>query len=79
MLFSFGAHNCPGRFFAANEIKIALCHLLLKYDWRFCSGSSKGCELPRLETMDTGVKIRKDYKIEYRRRQAEIDLDVKSC
>lgn len=28
-----GEHACPGRFFAAIEIKILLCHLLLKYEW----------------------------------------------
>lgn len=25
-----GQRSCPGRFFATNEIKYALCHLLLK-------------------------------------------------
>ncbi|KAJ3578021.1 hypothetical protein NPX13_g2546 [Xylaria arbuscula] len=30
--FGHGLHACPGRFFAANELKIALIHLLLKYD-----------------------------------------------
>ncbi|TDZ54994.1 Cytochrome P450 monooxygenase pyr3 [Colletotrichum trifolii] len=27
-----GQHACPGRFFAANEIKIALAQLLIEYD-----------------------------------------------
>jgi len=36
--FGHGLHACPGRFFAANDIKIALCHLLLKYDWRLPDG-----------------------------------------
>jgi cytochrome P450 len=31
--FGHGKHACPGRFFASNEIKVALCHLLMKYDW----------------------------------------------
>ncbi|KAH7029634.1 cytochrome P450, partial [Microdochium trichocladiopsis] len=31
--FGHGNHACPGRFFAATELKIALCHLLIKYDW----------------------------------------------
>ncbi|KAF4906646.1 Cytochrome P450 monooxygenase easM [Colletotrichum viniferum] len=31
--FGHGKHACPGRFFASNEIKIALIHLLMKYDW----------------------------------------------
>ncbi|RSL87603.1 hypothetical protein CEP51_002120 [Fusarium floridanum] len=30
--FGHGKHACPGRFFAANEIKIALAHLLLEYE-----------------------------------------------
>ncbi|OJJ45420.1 hypothetical protein ASPZODRAFT_99457 [Penicilliopsis zonata CBS 506.65] len=33
--FGCGTHVCAGRFFAANEIKIILIHLLLKYDWKF--------------------------------------------
>lgn len=30
--FGYGKHTCPGRFFASNEIKIILTHLLIKYD-----------------------------------------------
>ncbi|RAH46897.1 cytochrome P450 [Aspergillus brunneoviolaceus CBS 621.78] len=33
--FGHGMHACPGRFFAANEIKILLVHLLMRYDWKF--------------------------------------------
>ncbi|OJD36815.1 cytochrome p450 [Diplodia corticola] len=33
--FGHGQHACPGRFFVSNEIKIAIAHLLLKYDWKF--------------------------------------------
>lgn len=36
--FGHGQHACPGRFFAANEVKIALIHILLKYDWRLPEG-----------------------------------------
>ncbi|OQE38567.1 hypothetical protein PENCOP_c008G00750 [Penicillium coprophilum] len=32
--FGYGKYACPGRFFAATEIKITLCHMLLKYEWR---------------------------------------------
>ncbi|KAK2059529.1 cytochrome P450 [Colletotrichum caudatum] len=32
--FGHGPHACPGRFFAANEITVALAHLLMKYDWK---------------------------------------------
>ena len=34
MVFGHGQHACPGRFFASNEVKIALCQMLLKYDWK---------------------------------------------
>ena len=34
MAFGFGRHACPGRFFAANEIKLILARLLLGYDMR---------------------------------------------
>ncbi|PLN80801.1 Fumitremorgin C monooxygenase [Aspergillus taichungensis] len=30
--FGHGKQACPGRFIAVNEIKVALCHMLLKYD-----------------------------------------------
>ncbi|ETS73502.1 hypothetical protein PFICI_14448 [Pestalotiopsis fici W106-1] len=32
MGFSHGSHACPGRFFAANQLKIALAHILLHYE-----------------------------------------------
>lgn len=35
--FGLGLHSCPGRFFVANELKIALCHLIMMYDWKLAS------------------------------------------
>lgn len=32
MPFGYGKHACPGRFFAANEIKVIVINLLRKYD-----------------------------------------------
>ncbi|EME79716.1 uncharacterized protein MYCFIDRAFT_204915 [Pseudocercospora fijiensis CIRAD86] len=32
--FAHGKHACPGRFFAANEVKIAMVHLVLKFDFK---------------------------------------------
>ena len=32
--FGHGQHACPGRFFAANEIKLILTQLLLNYDMK---------------------------------------------
>lgn len=33
--FGFGKHACPGRFFAANEIKLIVARMLLDFDVRF--------------------------------------------
>jgi cytochrome P450 len=30
--FGFGRHACPGRFFALNEVKIFVAHMVLHYD-----------------------------------------------
>ncbi|KAJ9489594.1 hypothetical protein VN97_g3684 [Penicillium thymicola] len=32
--FGYGKMACPGRFFVANELKIILCHFLMKYDFQ---------------------------------------------
>lgn len=37
-VFGGGRHICPGRFFASNEMKLALAHILLKYDIRLKEG-----------------------------------------
>ncbi|KAI1855451.1 hypothetical protein JX266_000316 [Neoarthrinium moseri] len=39
LAFGHGVYACPGRAFAANEIKVALCHLLMKYDWKLAPGT----------------------------------------
>ena len=36
-----GVHACPGRLFAANEIKIILVHLILNYDIKLNEGESR--------------------------------------
>ncbi|KAK1522866.1 ent-kaurene oxidase [Colletotrichum paranaense] len=38
MPFGFGRHACPGRFFAATEIKMLIARLLLEYDIRMPEG-----------------------------------------
>lgn len=69
MGFGFGQHACPGRFFVANEIKIALCHILLKYDLRLADG----CE-PKVQKF--GMRLAADpmARISIRRRKEEISL-----
>ncbi|CAK7237381.1 hypothetical protein SCUCBS95973_009939 [Sporothrix curviconia] len=42
MSFGFGRHACPGRFFAANEIKLILANLLLNYDLRLAAAGEGG-------------------------------------
>ncbi|KAK7041459.1 hypothetical protein VNI00_009325 [Paramarasmius palmivorus] len=32
LAFSHGVHSCPGRFFAANELKLILAHLVMNYE-----------------------------------------------
>lgn len=39
--FGHGKFACPGRFFASNEIKVILCHLLLRYDFKFPEGQQR--------------------------------------
>lgn len=67
--FSHGQHACPGRFFAANESKILLCHLLLKYDIRLTKGSPT-------DSMAFGFALipHPGAQIDIRRRKEEIDL-----
>ncbi|CZS79476.1 unnamed protein product [Fusarium graminearum] len=72
MGFGHGQHSCPGRFFAANEIKVALCHILVKYDWKLC---------PDTETKpDTRGIIAKSSPVTdiliKRRQSVELDLEA---
>lgn len=74
MLFGHGQHACPGRFFASNEIKILLCHLLLKYDWRFPEGVEQELFMRR----DSVDVVHPALKIQLRRRREEINLDIEN-
>ncbi|KAI0457461.1 cytochrome P450 [Xylaria acuta] len=68
--FGHGTHACPGRFFAANEVKIALCHLLLKYDLELGEGA-----LSDVTWYGFALNVNKDARIRVRRRKEEIDID----
>ncbi|KAI1752691.1 cytochrome P450 [Xylaria castorea] len=68
--FGHGTHACPGRFFAANEVKIAFCHLLLKYDLEL--GESA---LSDVTWYGFALNVNKDARIKVRRRKEEIDID----
>ncbi|TLD22711.1 hypothetical protein PspLS_07027 [Pyricularia sp. CBS 133598] len=70
--FGHGYHACPGRFFAANEIKIALAHLLLKYDWKLAEGTAN------LKPVVKGHNFvcNPGAKLLVRRRKEELDLSA---
>ncbi|BCS23009.1 cytochrome P450 [Aspergillus puulaauensis] len=70
--FGLGKHACPGRFFAANEMKVALCHILLKYDIKM----TKEWEDPRPIRREVVLLADPRAKMVLRRRQTEIDLDI---
>lgn len=40
LMFGYGKHACPGRFFAANEIKLVLAKLLLRYEIEMPEGET---------------------------------------
>ena len=67
--FGHGQHACPGRFFAGNELKIALAHMLLQYDWKIADGyTARNIEKAQGIIPDPTVKI------SYKRREAEIEF-----
>lgn len=67
LLFGFGRHACPGRFFAANEIKILLSHLLLLYDWQLLPGEGR----PVPVQFEAGISVDANTKLQCRRRTLE--------
>ncbi|KXS97072.1 hypothetical protein AC578_10785 [Pseudocercospora eumusae] len=69
--FGHGKHACPGRFFAANEVKIAMMHLLIKYDFKFDNPKDA-------DWLEFGVTMLANpaAKIWVRAREPEIDLDA---
>lgn len=68
--FGHGRHACPGRFFASNEIKIALIHLLLKYDWKY---AEEGKVAEQVSGPSAWVPV--TQKVMYRRREDEVKID----
>lgn len=70
LAFGHGKHACAGRFFVAHETKIALSHLLLKYDWKIAPSSAG------TKPVEFGLVLAADPKarISIRGRKAEIEL-----
>ncbi|KAK1527088.1 ent-kaurene oxidase [Colletotrichum costaricense] len=71
MGFGHGLHACPGRFFASNEVKVLLCHLLHKYDWKLDSGFEHTIHEFGLSLSSGSTKA-----FVARRQNVEIDIDA---
>ncbi|KAA8641720.1 cytochrome P450 [Aspergillus tanneri] len=69
MGFGYGKHACPGRFLAAIEAKVVLCHLLLRYDFEFENKEVSGAQTD-------GMMIWRNPRAQLRikRRAEEIEL-----
>ncbi|KAK1658301.1 cytochrome P450 [Colletotrichum godetiae] len=68
--FGHGKHACPGRFFAANEIKIALVHILLQYEWRLPVGADTS-----ITDYGFSPMLNQRLELEIRRQTDEIDMN----
>ncbi|KAI0248473.1 cytochrome P450 [Lactifluus subvellereus] len=64
LAFGFGRHACPGRFFAASEVKTLLAHVIVTYDVKFEEG--KG--VPR-EFRIGSMRIPRSANLLFRKRQ----------
>ncbi|KAI0673746.1 cytochrome P450 [Trametes maxima] len=64
--FGVGRHACPGRFFAANELKSLLAHLVLNYDFKLANGDQP------LSLNFWGYNlVAEEWKILFRKRKTE--------
>lgn len=70
MAWGLGPHACPGRFFVANEIKIALCHMLMDYDFGFAEGQKRPADVQR----GGAVSVDPRAKVRVRRRSKAFEL-----
>lgn len=73
LAFGHGVHACPGRFFAANELKVLLSYILLRYDVRL--PAERGGKRPP-NTYQFGV-VRADttVELEFKPREQWKDLE----
>jgi len=63
LAFALGKHTCPGRFFAANEMKALLAYIVVTYDIKF----EEGTEAPR-ELCIAGLRIAGNADVMFRAR-----------
>ena len=65
--FGHGRYSCPGRFFAANEIKIIIARLLTVYDFKYPEGKGR----PRNFTADENIYPDPKARLLVRKRHGE--------
>ncbi|KAE8389474.1 cytochrome P450 [Aspergillus alliaceus] len=61
--WGLGKHACPGRIFAVSEVKLVLCHILLKYDFKLADGM-----IPRPVSFGTALMADPNVMLMVRRR-----------
>jgi cytochrome P450 len=69
-VFGHGHHACPGRFFASNELKLLLAHMVMMYDFKLPEGQK------RVEPMINGMGASPNsrQKLFWRSRKPEVDV-----
>ncbi|EKG13641.1 Cytochrome P450 [Macrophomina phaseolina MS6] len=72
LAFGYGQHACPGRFFAAQEIKAIMVYLLNNYDMKFLPGQSRP---PSLQ-FETQFMPDPQAKVLFKRRTPDTGLKV---
>ncbi|KAF9237109.1 cytochrome P450 [Melanogaster broomeanus] len=63
LTFGHGRHACPGRFFAANELKSMLAHVVMRYDVSLEDGIR-----PQSLRIDTAIAANPTAKVLFRKR-----------
>jgi cytochrome P450 len=61
LVFGYGRHACPGRFFAAAELKLILAHALLMYDFEILPKKPEGSwvGITRLPPLKATIKVKR--------------------
>jgi len=63
LTFGIGRHACPGRFFAVNEVKAFIAHIIVTYDFKFEEG--KGAPSKRYLSL---FRVSNDADVLFRKR-----------
>ncbi|KAH7045173.1 cytochrome P450 [Macrophomina phaseolina] len=71
-VFGHGHHSCPGRFFASNEIKLLLAHMIMYYDWKLPEGQDSVVH----NSIGTSHSPNSKQAVLLRRRTPEIDFQA---